>query len=79
VLFILSVDVLIDVDQQTEKAAPIKPSTDGQSNTNKTINRQTKQHQYRHQQTDKTTPMKTSTDRQDNTNKNISRQTKQHQ
>jgi hypothetical protein len=42
-------------------AAPIKPSTDEQNNINKNINRQTKQHQYRHQQIDKTTSIKAST------------------
>ena len=67
-----------------DKATPIKPSTDRQSNTNTDINRQTKQHQCKHQQRDKTTqikhekrdkttPIQTSTDRQNNTNENIDR------
>ena len=49
----------------------MKTSTDEQNNINKNINRQTKQHQCRHQQIDKTTSMKTSTDRQNNTNTDI--------
>jgi hypothetical protein len=46
------------------------------NNTNKNINRQTKQHQWKHQQRDKTTSMQTLTDRQNNINTNINRLTK---
>jgi hypothetical protein len=57
----------------------IKPLTNEQNNTNADINRQTKQHQYKHQNIEKTTAIKTSTDRPNNTNENINRETKQHQ
>ena len=62
-----------------DKTTPMKTLTDRQININKTIaneqnntnadiNRQTKQHQYKHQKIE-----------QKNTNENINRQKKQHQ
>jgi hypothetical protein len=57
----------LELCNQIDKTTPMKTSTDEQNNTNKNINRSTKQHQ----QIDKTTP----TNRQINTNKNINRQT----
>ena len=50
-----------------------KTTTNEQSNTNADINRQTKQHQYKHQNIEKKTPMKTSTDRKNNINADINR------
>jgi Flp pilus assembly protein TadB len=63
VLFCLSVDVF-NIN---------KTITNEQSNTNADINRQTKQHQYKHQNIEKKTPMKASTDRKDNINTDINR------
>ena len=68
-----------------DKTTPMKTLTDRQININKTIaneqnntnadiNRQTKQHQYKHQNIEKKpTPIKTSTDRQNNINADINR------